>query len=215
MFAWRTREALRAVVILQRTGGTIRNRPARSGRNEGFRMRFHSLSSLLLAAGAVLGHTAIAEAGFVATFEVGSGSSASNLQFQFANGNSYLYIVHWDLPQTGRSLFDIAFAAQPDFFSFETESFPFGEALFSVGIGADTNSGFGTRPEFLDFWHYWVRDSSNDQWGFASTGFADRVVTAGSWDGWVFGSDGPPIAVPAPTALLVLAGIGARRCRQR
>lgn len=156
----------------------------------------------------------LANASLVGTFEVGSGSSTSHLQFDFANGNSYLYTVHWeglDGTTTGRDLFDIVATAQPSFFVSEIVTFSFGDALYGQTIGGDTNAGFGTPPDYLDYWHYWLRESDADAWESAFVGFGDRVVSNGSWDGWVFGSDGGPAAVPAPgvlAALIAVTGIG-------
>ncbi len=167
------------------------------------------LASLFVA----LPAAAPASADLVGSFEVGSGSFASQLQFDFANGDSWLYLVHWEGTTTGRDLFDRVQAAQPGFFDFATAQFPFGEALFSVSIGSDSDAGFGTPPKYLDYWHYYNRASSAEAWDYASSGFADRVVTDGSWDGWVFGSNDFPAAVPAPGGILLglLALGGVRR----
>ncbi|MFO0828127.1 MAG: hypothetical protein U0572_08250 [Phycisphaerales bacterium] len=167
-----------------------------------------------LACIAALGAVGSAGAGLVGAFDVGDGASASSVQFDFADGNSYLFVVHWDGVQTGRSLFDIIDAAQPLPFSFETVTFPFGEALYAVGAGRDFNEGFGTPPEFLDYWHYWTRPSSAVAWDYAPTGFADRVVADGSWDGWVFGSDNAPSAIPTPAAVAAIV-LGLRGSRRR
>lgn len=162
----------------------------------------------LLAAGA-------AEAELVASFDVGSGSNASHLQFDFANGNSYAYIVHWEGETTGRDLFDIVSAAQPGYFVADIVSFSFGDALFSQSIGADVDAGFGTPPKYLDFWHYWTREQASDPWSSSLVGFGDRIVSNGSWDGWVFGSDNAPSVVPAPATALVLVGLLRARRRAR
>ncbi|MBL9150191.1 MAG: hypothetical protein JNM94_15995 [Phycisphaerae bacterium] len=175
-------------------------------------MRLSRLLAVVVAASAV----SLSHAGLVGSYDVGAGANASNLQFDFANGDTYLYIVRYDGSITGRDLFDIAKAAQPGFFDFSTQVFPFGEALFGVSIGATSDSGFGTPPDFLDFWHYWTRETDSDPWGFAPSGFADRVVSNGSWDGWVFGSDGAPTAIPAPGAAIALAALlGRARTRRR
>lgn len=162
----------------------------------------------------VLMSASSADAALVATYEVGSGSSVSNLQFDFANGNTHWYVVRWDGVVSGRDLFDIVAAAQPSLFAFETQVFPFGEALFSVAIGDDLDAGFGTPPKFLDFWHYWVKPTFAAEWGFAPTGFADRIVADGSWDGWVFGSNDAPFAVPAAPTLALVAAFALPRRRR-
>ncbi|MDZ4753339.1 MAG: hypothetical protein SGJ11_02435 [Phycisphaerae bacterium] len=137
------------------------------------------------------------------------------LQFDFENGNSYLYTVYWNGEQTGEDLFSVVAAAQPETFMFEVIEFSFGNQLVGVGIGSDYNFGVGTKPLYLDFWHYWRRDSSDQAWAQPAMGFSDRIVTDGSWDGWVFGSNGVPAAVPAPSvlaaAMLYIAGARRRR----
>lgn len=174
-----------------------------------------SIASSLGATAAALLLAAAAHAGLVASYELGAGASTSSLQFDFENGNSYLYTIHWDGPTTGRDLFDIVGAAQPGFFAADIVTFPFGDALYGLAIGADANAGFGTPPAYLDYWHYWLRDGAADAWRSAMVGFADRLVADGSWDGWVFGGDGAPASVPAPSALaaLAVAALGRRRRR--
>ncbi|MBL9121660.1 MAG: hypothetical protein JNL80_17265 [Phycisphaerae bacterium] len=159
-----------------------------------------------------------ADASLVATFEVGSGGNASHLQFDFQNGNSYLYLVHWEGTVTGRDLFDIVGAAQPGYFTSDIVTFPFGDALFGQSIGSDANAGFGSPPDFLDFWHYWTKESATAAWESSFVGFGDRIVSDGSWDGWVFGSDGAPAAVPAPGVTMMftsLLAVAARRRRSK
>ena len=157
-----------------------------------------------------------AHASLVSTWEVGNGSQVSNLQFDFQNGNSYLYIVHWDGLTTGRDLFDIVGAAQPGFFVSDIVTFPFGDALYGQAIGSDGNAGFGTPPDFFDFWHYWTRPTVSVAWESSFVGFGDRVVSAGSWDGWVFGGDAPPATVPAPGAVAaIVVGVASNRRRRR
>jgi hypothetical protein len=159
----------------------------------------------------------VAGADLVGSYTVGAGSSASFVQFEFANSNAYLYEVRYDGALFGDDLFAIIATAQPGFFSYQVQSFTFGDALLGVTIGADTNAGFGTPPAYLDYWHYWTRDDGATAWTESFVGFSDRAVTNGSWDGWVFESAGAPTAVPAPgvAALLVLSGAwrGTRRHR--
>jgi hypothetical protein len=156
-----------------------------------------------------------ADGGLVASFEVGTGSSISQLQFDFENGNSYLYVVHWEGTTTGRDLLDIVSEAQPGYFVAEIASFSFGDVLFSQKIGADLNAGFGTPPDFYDFWHYWTRESAAATWESSLVGFGDRVMTDGCWDGWVFGNHDAPATVPAAGGMVIFATMlrGSRRRR--
>ena len=146
-----------------------------------------------------------AAAGLVESFVIGSGAQSSHVQIQFANGNSYLYEVRYDVAGTGRSLFDAIAAAQPGYFAFETIDFSFGTALFGISVGGDSNAGFGTPPAYLDYWHYWTRGSADASWSESWVGFGARIVSDGSWDGWVFDSASEPAAVPVPGAGVIPA----------
>ena len=151
----------------------------------------------------------------VGSYTVGTGASASFVEFQFTNSNAYLYEVRYDGTLHGDDLFTIIASAQPGYFSYTTERFSFGVALLGVSIGADSDSGFGNPPDYLDYWHYWTREPGESDWTESWIGFGDRVLTDGSWDGWVFNSAAPPLAVPAPGALAVLAITGAWRDTRR
>ena len=147
----------------------------------------------------------VAQGAIVASYTVGTGTQSSIVQFDFvtlgsAATNTYLYEVRHDAGLFGDDLFAIIAAEQPTNFAFEVITFSFGDALFSVGIGSDSASGFGTAPDYLDYWHYWTRESA--------------VVSDGSWDGWVFNSGGAPVTVPAPGALALFALVGLRRARR-
>lgn len=159
--------------------------------------------------------TASASADLVGSYTVGSGASASHLQFQFGNANSYLYEVRYDGALFGDDLLAIVAAAQPGFFSYQVESYSFGDVLLGVSIGGDSDAGFGTPPDYLDYWHYWTKEPLDTAWTESFVGFADRAVRDGSWDGWVFNSASAPATLPAPgaVALLALAGVARRRAR--
>jgi len=170
------------------------------------------LASGVASVGAVTGG---ASADLVGSYTVGSGASASFLQFQFGNANSYLYEVRYDGALFGDDLLAIVAAAQPGFFSYQVQGFSFGDVLVGVAIGADGDTGFGTPPDYLDYWHYWTKDQGGAAWTESFIGFGDRAVSDGSWDGWVFNSASAPAAVPAPGALALLAFAGVARRRAR
>jgi len=156
-----------------------------------------------------------AHAGLVGSYTVGSGSNSSHLQFDFGNSNTYLYDVRYDGVLHGDALFAIVAAAQPGFFAYQVQSYSFGEFLTGVTIGADSDSGEGTPPDYLDYWHYWTMEPGAASWTESFIGFADRTVSSGSWDGWVFNSAGTPAAVPAPGAIALIACAGLVRRRAR
>jgi hypothetical protein len=112
----------------------------------------------------------------------------------------------------GRDLFDIISEAQPDFFQAAIESYPFGDFLVGVTIGEDHDEGYGTPPEYLDYWHYWTIDDGSENWTESMIGFSDRVIHDGSRDGWVFNSGIAPIPA-APVGFFLLGVIAKRRRR--
>ena len=146
------------------------------------------------------------------TFEVGEGEFKSFMLFQFGNEHQYLYEVSYSGTKTGRDLFDVVSLAQPDFFEATIESYSFGDFLVGVTIGEDHDEGYGTAPEYLDYWHYWTIDDGSDNWGSSMIGFSDRIVHDGSYDGWVFDSNSAPIPA-APVGFLLAGTILFRRRR--
>ena len=156
---------------------------------------------------------ATSTADIVDTFEIGMGASTSSLLFQFTNGNQYLYELSYSGEMTGREAFDVISDAQPGFFIPDIDVYSFGDSLTGLEIGSDADSGFGTPPDYLDYWHYWIRDSDLEPWDFASIGFSDRYLSDGSWDGWVFGSALAP--VPGSASVLALISLSAVRKRRR
>ena len=167
-----------------------------------------AISAALLSLGISTAHADVID-----TFEVGAGESTSSLLFQFTNGNQYLYQVSYSGSITGREAFDVISDAQPDFFIPTITEYTFGDSLTGLEIGSDSDSGFGTPPDYLDYWHYWIRDTDLQTWEFASIGFSDRDLSDGSWDGWVFGSDLEP--VPGSGTILAMIGLSAIRKRRR
>jgi len=179
------------------------------------RMRSCTLSAVVSSLAGLLATASVASAELVGSYSVGTGSNTSRLQFDFTNGNTYLYDVRYDGSLRGDDLFAIVAEAQPGFFSYQIVSFSFGDALFAVTIGADSDAGFGTPPLYLDYWHYWTRSSDQSAWASSNVGFADRIVSDGSWDGWVFNSNSAPAAIPAPAAGVLIAGAAASARRRR
>ena len=151
-------------------------------------------------------------ADIVSEFDLGDGANASTVLFQFTNENQYLYTIRYDEPMTGRTAFDLISAEQPGYFVPDIQTFSFGDALYFLGIGDDQDGGFGTKPEYLDYWHYWTKESASADWDMSMIGFSDRVLSDGSADGWVFNSNNAPI--PAPAAITAVLGLGLIRRRR-
>jgi MYXO-CTERM domain-containing protein len=150
-------------------------------------------------------------ADYVETFEIGDGALRSSILFQFTNANQYLYNINYNDELTGRTAFDFILAEQPDYFAPNIDTFSFGDVLVGLSIGTDSDAGFGTPPDYLDYWHYWTKNDNPAAWDASMIGFSDRALTNGSWDGWVFNSNDAPI--PAPAGIAILAGL--LRARRR
>ncbi|MCH2161402.1 MAG: hypothetical protein MK085_05965 [Phycisphaerales bacterium] len=145
----------------------------------------------------------------VDTFTIGEGDTTAHIQFDFIVGHTYLYEIRWDgTSMTGRDVFDMIKTAQPDDFDFTYISYTFGDFLTSVTIGQDHDAGEGTTPpDYINYWHYWNR-TDGESWQNAMSGFSDRILEDGSWDGWVFGVVDAPQEIPSP-GVFGLAGIAA------
>ena len=151
-------------------------------------------------------------ADIVSEFDLGTGANTSTVLFQFTNENQYLYTIRYDDPMTGRTVFDLISNEQPGYFVPDIQTFSFGDSLFGLAIGDDEDAGFGTAPEYLDYWHYWTKESESAEWEFSMIGFSDRILSDGSVDGWVFNSNDAPI--PAPAAISAVLGLGLIRRRR-
>lgn len=175
---------------------------------------FASIGAAPAACVAVLCATT-AHAGIVDTFSVGTGASTSTIQIDFANGNGYVISYSWDGPATGWSALLAIDAALTDM-AIQYQTFSFGVFLTGISIGADHNYGTGDLWPIENYWHYWTAQPTDapGSWTSSVTGAADRALTNGARDAWVFGSPALPQAVPAPGALVMLA-LGGARGRRR
>ena len=155
----------------------------------------------------------VSHADVIETFEIGTGNSTSSFVFQFTNGNQYMYQINYDESMSGQSAVEFIMEEQMDYFVADIVSYSFGDALNGLNIGDDFDAGFGTAPEYLDYWHYWTKEDQTENWESSFVGFGDRMITDGSWDGWVFNSNDAP--VPAGASLITLSCVGAMRRRRR
>lgn len=163
------------------------------------------------AAAAAFAHGA--NAGIVAEFDVGFGSSTSTVQIDFTNGNGYLLRYHYEHSPSGLDALHAFEAAIPEF-TLVTKDFGFGELVTGLGVLRDFEYGTGDQwPAVENYWHYWLQDSGSWQW--APMGASDRTLFDGSIDGWVFGVPSPPQPVPLPAAAIALAGVSMLCHRRR
>jgi len=153
---------------------------------------------LVVAVAAFMGAGALAEATVI---PVGSGSKEASVQIDFADGAFYTFGVAFDGPMTGMGLLDII-EANTTLTSVRTD---FGWAVMLDGFTYDghSNIGYGGGE---DWWHYWAKDSGQSPWAYQMKGALERIVSDGSWDGWVYGRAEAPIPEPATALLLCVAG---------
>jgi hypothetical protein len=155
-------------------------------------------------------------ADLVESFVIGQGSTSAEIQFDFSNGNTYMYELLWDGGElSGRDVFDAIAKHQPTYFNFGIQQYEWGDFLTDISIGTDADSGDGSTPPYLNYWHYWTSELENP-WGVSMIGFSDRVLANGSRDAWVFGTEEMPATIPAPAAGLILSplvGLVSRRRR--
>jgi hypothetical protein len=160
-----------------------------------------------LVLGALLTAVAVAEA---TPIPVGSGVNKADVQIDFGDGSAYVFEVSFDGSKTGMQLLDVIEAHS----TLTTVQSDFGWGLFLDGVTYDghSNVGYGGGD---NWWHYWVKSPGQSNWQSPAYGAATRVVTDGSWDGWVYGRATAPAPEPATAMLLGAAGLFVlRRSRQ-
>jgi hypothetical protein len=165
-----------------------------------YRVRF---SLLLLTVAASLLLTAQAHADLVT---LGNGPNKATAVVNFSDG----YAVQFDYFFSESSLTGTSLLKKIDndstAFTTDIQSFSFGDFVNGLTyldkLGTThTNSGYGGGS---NWWHYWVKDLDTDPWiSPEDYGSADRVVTNGTFDGWVYGSERSPVA-PTPGAVVPL-----------
>jgi len=155
----------------------------------------------------------------IQSWEIGEGQSSAMVQFDFLAGNSYKVEVAFDGAISGQDLLNLIVdeseTAEFDF-TYEFISYSFGDFLIGIALDADSDSGDGSAPPYVDYWHYWTQDLGAG-WVQSMIGFSDRILTDGQSDAWVFGTANAPAAIPAPAslALIIPALIGSSRRGRR
>jgi len=155
------------------------------------------------------------------------GSPTSEDMFRdIANARPELYIKTGGFSFgdfNGRAIFGIGLDRDSDGFAINDAT------VFTEGIAeTDTSNADGTASVDGDdsyaegwntaYWGYYISDG-NSNWGFASAGFTDRLLSDGQWDGWSYQpgfAGGPPsVQVPEPGAAVVLLGMAGVLRRRR
>ncbi|MFK7790406.1 MAG: PEP-CTERM sorting domain-containing protein [Phycisphaeraceae bacterium] len=125
---------------------------------------------------------------------------------------------------TGRATFGIGLDRDADGFAISDAT------VFTAGIAetTDDNADGAVSTDLDDsyaegwltagFWGYYVSDGASE-WDFASTGFTDRFLQDGDWDGFAyqpsFSGGVPSLSVPEPSSALLLGLAGLAMIRRR
>lgn len=160
-----------------------------------FRTIVDSIAGTVAAAPIVANQEIISES-------VGAGSNTSHVVVDFGP-QSYDFIVHYNGSISGQDA--LTLLQNNSIYRYNTHHFSFGDLVSEMDYGGYDYSGIGNSG--TDFWSYYVGDGTS--WSFASTGAADRLLTNGSYDGWVWydnqqTSPDVPLAVPEPATLSAL-----------
>ena len=137
---------------------------------------------------------------------VGSGSNSAYVYIEWKDGFVAEFDVAFDEPNTGLGLMDIIEADT----TLTTERVFDGEFINGISYQGHSDLGVWPPPAPEDWWHYWIKDSGEENWVDPGLGASTRVVYDGGADGWVFGRDGA-VPEPATMALLGLGGWWLRR----
>ncbi len=158
---------------------------------------------------------------------VGTGSNRAALVIDWVTGpgpRSVAIGYRFDGQKTGRDMLDAMSKMQRSITYVLVPGVPY-TAVF--GIGYDRNGG-GLDPvdpgdSYAEgwftsgFWGYYEGTTTSETlggWKFADSGFQDRLLVDGSWDGWAWApefsgsSPATPVAVPEPAPLaMVVTGL--------
>ena len=140
---------------------------------------------------------------------VGMGANSAGVYIEWADGYIAEFTVSFDESTiTGLGAFD-AIEAET---TLTTVRADFGFGIFVDGISYNGHSDIGYDGG-ENWWHYWIKDGAGD-WTSPGFGVADRVLSDGSMDGWIYGRAGQ-IPEPATFALLGMGALFASRVRNR
>lgn len=156
--------------------------------------------------------TTAADAGIVATFDVGAGNNQATIQIDQEDGDTYLYSLRFASDSISSWDALLAIDAELDSFSLEYQTYSFGVFLTGITIEGDRDYGTGDLWPIPNYWHFWI--DTAEGWSLAPFGAQSRMLSAGSADAWVFGTNAAPQVIPAPAVgigALLMMGFARRR----
>jgi hypothetical protein len=137
--------------------------------------------------------------------EVGAGDNSADLYIGWKDGFSLEFAVSFSTDTvSGLELIQIAEAGSD--LDLVIQDFGWGDYVDGISYMGHSDVGFGGGE---DWWHYWNKDGG-EGWISPMFGASDRIVFAGSADGWVYGKS----TVPEPASLLLL-GLGGLMLRRK
>lgn len=145
-------------------------------------------------------------AAFAAIIEIGTGQNVAGLYIEWGDGYTAEFAVRFETPTvTGLQIFDIIEANT----SLATTRGDFGWGVFIDGLTYDGHSDIGYNGGEY-WWHYWNKNNGQS-WESSWTGVADRILSNGDTDGWIYGHAGAPAPEPATFILFSIAALLVRK----
>ena len=139
------------------------------------------------AVGALGAAAPVIPGGRIISESVGAGASTSHIVVDFGP-QSYQFDVHYDGNFSGLQALE-AIAANSDF-QLATELYGLGRMVTRLDYGGYVQTGDGSNGD--DWWRYYAGDGN--AWSPMGLGASRRLLTNGSYDGWVW--QGAQTAVP-------------------
>ena len=148
----------------------------------------------------------VVPSGKIVSEAVGTGPHTSDVVVDFGP-QSYDFQVHYDGSISGEQALQML-AASTDF-RFSAEHFSFGDLITGFDYGGYVETGDGSNGS--GYWKYFLSGDGRN-WSSSGQGAGARMLSDGSYDGWVWSLAGHadpvlPTAVPEPgAATLALLG---------
>ena len=145
--------------------------------------------------------------------EVGMGTNTVGVEIEWKNGFLQEFAISFDTPSiTGWEAISLVEANTSVDLVADDYGTPEVPSWFITGITFDGHSDIGWDGG-ENWWHYWIKDAGQD-WVSSMIGVSERVMFDGDTDGFVYGHEFAPGAVPEPATILLLT-VGGFLARKR